>query len=68
MSSASTPPSISPWEANSYASLNFSYVVCPRLGNLVPGPSEPKTKRGFSGVENESAHVRAIFAPSKANS
>ncbi len=32
-----------------------SKSICPRVGNLVPGPIEPATKRGFSGVENSAA-------------
>ena len=42
--------------------------MCPRVGNLVPGPRDPKIHRGFSFVENSSATFRAISAPALANS
>ena len=43
-------------------------MVWPRLGNFVPGPRDPKTNRGLSGVENASAASLAIFPPANANS
>ena len=42
--------------------------MCPKDGSLVPGPREPRTKRGNSAVVNLSATSRAIFAPAKASS
>ena len=36
--------------------------MCPKVGNLVPGPIEPATKRGFSGVEYSAATLLAISA------
>ena len=68
INNASTPLSTKPLEAVKYASFNFTYSVCPKVGSLVPGPSEPRTHLGLSGVENSSATSLASFPPEKANS
>ena len=36
--------------------------MCPNVGNLVPGPMEPATNLGFSGVENSAAILLASSA------
>ena len=43
-------------------------MIWPRVGNLVPGPIEPATKRGEVGVAYSSATRRAILAEARANS
>ncbi len=65
---ASTPPSSRPAACSANVSRRCAYVVCPRLGSLVPGPIEPSTQRGSSSVANASARSRAIRAPAAASS
>ena len=61
----STPPSISPRAWTSNWSRRSAKRICPSDGNLVPGPIEPATKRGWSAVEKLSATSRAMRAPAR---
>ena len=67
-STASAPPSTSPRTSASYASRSRAYGAWPSVGSLVPGPTEPSTQRGRSGVDHASAASRAIAAPARASS
>ncbi len=42
--------------------------MCPSVGNLVPGPMEPATQRGRSGVENSSRTAQASSAARRVSS
>src|ERR1700733_5608511 len=42
--------------------------MCPSVGNLVPGPMEPATQRGRSGVENSSRTAPASSAALRVSS
>ncbi len=42
--------------------------MCPSVGNFVPGPMEPATQRGRSGVENSSRTEQASSAARRVSS
>ena len=63
MRKASAPPSSMPRAASAYASRITSNEVWPSVGSLVPGPIEPRTKRGVPSAANSSATRRAIATP-----
>ncbi len=68
MSTASIPPATMPETCSSYASRSAAYVTWPSVGSLVPGPTDPMTHRGRSGVDQASADSRAIRAPASESS
>ena len=68
MRMASTPPSIMPRACSAYASRSTANGAWPSEGSLVPGPTEPMTNRGCSGVDQACADSAAIRAPACASS
>ena len=62
------PPAISPAALRSYASRSSAKGTWPRVGSLVPGPIEPRTQRGRSGVDSSAATSLAIRAPASDSS
>ena len=65
---ASAPPASSPAVFSWNASRSRAYGICPSVGSLVPGPTEPSTYRGRCGVDQRSATSRAIRAPASDSS
>ncbi len=67
-STASMPPSTMAETWVAYASRRSAYGRWPSVGSLVPGPTLPRTQRGWSGVLYASADSRAIRAAASASS
>ena len=64
----STFPAISPSACSRKPSRIVSNSMWPRVGNLVVGPMDPATNRGFSGVLYSSATSRASCAARRLSS
>ena len=65
---ASTPPSSIPSTCWVYASRSVANGAWPNVGSFVPGPTEPRTYRGWSALDHSRAASAAICAPARASS